>query len=131
MDSLTSSAGLRADDDPQPCVNAAVGLLCQTDKDQFIEYLKVDVAIVDWGVGRLQISDANNTNGWRIEKAGMINPPGPHPMYLLEHLGFEYQTSPFNFRFRRDVSDELYFDNFKRSIIMMDRYLEIGFTFPT
>jgi hypothetical protein len=55
----------------------------------------------------------------------------PDEMILLESLGFEYEMDPFGFRFRRNVSDEIFFDNYKRSIIMMNRYLEIGFTLPT
>lgn len=107
--------------------------MCNQGDNYFVEYLQVDVSVIDWGVGRVTITDANDTNRWTVNKAGMLdeNKLKPDGMLLLESLGFEYQTDPFNFRFRRDVSDDVYFDNYKRSIIFMNKYLEIGFTLPT
>lgn len=49
-------------------------------------------------------------------------------MFMIESLGFEYKTDPqFGFRFRRNETGQIMFEQFNNSLIYMEQYMEIGF----
>ena len=90
------------------------------------------MTVVGYNTGRVQIRDANDTSRWDVTKIdGMLPNKRPDPMFLLESLGIETSSKPFGFKLVRNATNSTYFDQTKRSLLMMDKYLEIGFTLPT
>ena len=85
---------------------------------------------IDQSITRIVMRDANATR-WEATSAGFLEDRTPNTMYLLESFGFEMELDPFSFRFVRNETGEVLFDNYRRAIVMMENYLELGFTVPS
>ena len=94
--------------------------MCNANNNKIIEELKVDASIISPGVGRVKITDSKNKR-FEVEDIGISSKQKHSSMFMLDSLGFEYQTEPqFGFRFRRNETGQVMFEQFNNSLIFMD-----------
>ena len=95
--------------------------------------VQVDLSVLGAKVGRTVFRDINNPDRWELTKVpGFMEDRSPDAMSQLEVLGFETgKKDKFEFKMTDFETDEVVFDSIDRSLIMTDKYLEIGFRLPS
>lgn len=93
----------------------------------------MDLSVLDAKIARTVFRDTENEKRWDMTRApGFMNERGPDVMSQIEVAGFKLNNeSEFSFMMKDFVTDEVLFDTSKRSLILSDKYLEIGFVLPT
>lgn len=113
------------------CIQASIGQICNSNNNKIVEELKIEASIINPGIGRVKILD-NKNKRFEVEDIGISNKQSHSKMFMIESLGFEYQTNPqFGFRFRRNETGQIMFEQFNNSLIYMEQYMEIGFQIPS
>ena len=126
-------ASKMSNDEKPTCVQASVGSICESSTNKFMRNVLVDIEVLDAKIARTVFRDRGNDNRWDLTKVpGFMGQRNPDAMSQFEVIGFK-ETSEENFSFSmKDFqTGETIFDTTKRSLIMSDKYLEIGFVLPS
>ena len=86
------------------------------------------------GISRSVYRDRNNDKRWDVSKInGLMGQKEPDKLTMMDGVGFSLSKNEdnFGFSFTDTISQNVMFDNSKRSLIMTDKYLEIGFVLPS
>lgn len=75
------------------CIQASVGQICNSNNNKIVNELKIESSIISPGVGRVKILDAKNKR-FEVEDIGISSKQSHSKMFMIESLGFEYQTEP-------------------------------------
>ena len=117
----------------QACADSTVGQICETPKNKFMRSVLVDIEVLDAKIARTVFRDRANDKRWDLTKLpGFMGNRNPDVMSQLEVIGFsETSTDNFSFSMKDFQTGETIFDTTKRSFIMSDKFLEIGFVLPS
>lgn len=92
-----------------------------------------EISVLGTGVSRSVFRDLDNEARWDVTKIpGFMGERSADKLTMLDGVGFQNTNEDnFGFMLKDSIADVPIFDSTKRSLIMTDKYLEIGFTLPT
>jgi len=95
--------------------------------------VQVDLSVLDAKIARTVFRDMDNPHRWDLTKVpGFMGERNPDVMSQLEVIGLEITSKKkFSFNMKDFSNKEILFDTSYRSLILTDKYLEIGIRLPS
>ena len=105
------------------------GRICPALNNPWIDEITVEAGVIDDMVFRVTLTDRNDASRWRLDdEQYLTGKKNFHEHLTLDSVGFSFSDQPFSMKFNSTkTDDEILISTEERTLVMFDKYLEIGF----